>query len=79
MLSPKSMLTNWQELKPSVVFHCPDIEATCRRLEANGVHTTMPPTPMGGGMFAKFTALDGNEFGLTGQQIARSGEALAGI
>jgi predicted enzyme related to lactoylglutathione lyase len=72
VLYPKSMMTNWEELKPSVVFQCADIEETCRRLEAAGVQIPMPPTPMGWGMFAKFADLDGNEFGLTSQQLAPS-------
>jgi predicted enzyme related to lactoylglutathione lyase len=71
------MMTNWQELKPSVVFHCPDVEATCRQLEANGVRITMPPTPMAWGVFAKFADPDGNEFGMTSQKLAIQA-ALAG-
>jgi lactoylglutathione lyase len=70
VLYPKSMMTNWQEMKPSVVFHCSDIEATCRQLETNGVRITMPPTALGWGMFAKFADLDGNEFGMTEQKLA---------
>ena len=70
VLYPKSMMTNWAALKPSVVFHCPDVEATCKELQSRGVRITMPPTPMGWGTFAKFADLDGNEFGLTGQALA---------
>jgi lactoylglutathione lyase len=70
VLYPKAMMTNWAELKPSVVFHCPDVEETCRRLESNGVRITMPPTPLPWGTFAKFLDLDGNEFGLTSQELA---------
>lgn len=69
-LYPKAMMSNWAELKPSVVFHCPDVEATCRQLESIGVRITMQPTPMAWGTFAKFLDLDGNEFGLTSQQLA---------
>ncbi len=70
VLYPKAMMSNWAELKPSVVFHCADVEAACRRLESLGVRITMPPTPMAWGMFAKFVDLDGNEFGLTSQSLA---------
>jgi predicted enzyme related to lactoylglutathione lyase len=70
VLYPKAMTSNWAELKPSVVFHCPDVEETCRRLKSNGVRITMPPTPLPWGTFAKFLDLDGNEFGLTSQGLA---------
>jgi len=70
VLYPRSMMPNWKELKPSVVFHCADVETTCRRLEREGVRITMPPTALPWGMFAKFADLDGNEFGMTSQAIA---------
>jgi lactoylglutathione lyase len=70
ILYPKAMMPNWEELKPSVVFCCPDVAATCRRLESLGVRVTMPPTPMAWGTFAKFLDLDGNELGLTSQELA---------
>src|ERR1700730_7092467 len=70
VLYPRAMMPNWAELKPSVVFHCPDVDATCRRLESLGVRVTMQPTPMAWGTFAKFADLDGNEFGLTSQVVA---------
>lgn len=37
VLYPKAMMPDWAQLKSSVVFHCPDVEKTCRRLEAAGV------------------------------------------
>jgi predicted enzyme related to lactoylglutathione lyase len=70
VLYPRSMMENWAELKPSVVFHCSDVEETCRQLEAAGVSITMPPTPLPWGTFAKFADPDGNEFGLTSQELA---------
>jgi uncharacterized protein YjbI with pentapeptide repeats len=78
VLYPKSMMTNWAELKPSVVFHCLDVESTCKRLEAAGVRVVMPPTALPWGAFAKFADPDGNEFGLTSQQPAGPAKA-AGI
>jgi lactoylglutathione lyase len=77
VLYPKSMMTNWEELKPSVVFQCPDVAETCRRLEAKGVRIPMPPTPLPWGMFAKFADVDGNEFGLTSQALAPEAEELS--
>jgi predicted enzyme related to lactoylglutathione lyase len=70
VLYPRAMMQNWQELKPSVVFHCADVNGTCKKLEAAGVSITMPPTPLPWGMFAKFADPDGNEFGLTSQAPA---------
>jgi predicted enzyme related to lactoylglutathione lyase len=69
-LYPKAMMMpNWEQRKPSVVFHCPDIEETCRRLESLGVHVSMPPKVLPWGIFAMFTDPDGNEFGLTSQAL----------
>lgn len=70
VLYPKSMMTNWAQLKPSVVFQCPDVEDTCLLLKSRGVSITMNPTQMGWGMFAMFVDPDGNEFGLTSQDLA---------
>lgn len=70
VIYPRAMMPTWEQLKPSVVFHCPDVEAACKQLEAAGVRITMPPTPLPWGSFAKFLDLDGNEFGLTSQPIA---------
>src|SRR5580700_2777295 len=47
VLYPKSMMTNWAELKPSIVFQCSNVEGACRELEAKGVRITMPPTSLG--------------------------------
>ena len=70
VLYPRSMMAEWPQLKPSVVFHSADVEAECERLESLGVTITMPATPLPWGTFAKFTDPDGNEFGLTSQEIA---------
>jgi predicted enzyme related to lactoylglutathione lyase len=70
VLYPKEMMPNWAQLKPSVVFHCPDVEETCKRLESSGVRIVMQPKAMAWGTFAVFADLDGNEFGLTSQSLA---------
>jgi predicted enzyme related to lactoylglutathione lyase len=70
VLYPKAMMPNSTELKLSVVFHCPDMEAACRQLESLGVRIGMAPKEMPWGMFATFLDLDGNEFGLTSQKLA---------
>jgi predicted enzyme related to lactoylglutathione lyase len=70
MLMPKAAVPNWSELRSSIVFHCKDVQETCRRLESLGVGITMQPTATAWGFFAKFVDLDGNEFGLTSQDTA---------
>ena len=70
VLYPKAMMPNSAELKLGVVFHCRDVEGTCRRLESLDVRISMPPKQMPWGMFAAFLDIDGNEFGLTSQEIA---------
>jgi predicted enzyme related to lactoylglutathione lyase len=68
VLYPKAMMMpNWEQRKPSVIFYCPNVEETCRRLESLGVHISMPPNTLPCGTFAMFIDPDGNEFGLTSQ------------
>jgi predicted enzyme related to lactoylglutathione lyase len=70
VLYPRSMTPDWALKKPSVVFHCPDVEATCLELAKEGVRITMPPTSLPWGTFAVIADIDGNELGLTSQRIA---------
>jgi predicted enzyme related to lactoylglutathione lyase len=70
VLYPKAMMPNAATLKLGVVFHCPDVQSTCRHLESLGVKIGMPPKQMPWGMFATFLDLGGNEFGLTSQDLA---------
>jgi len=70
VLYPRAMMANWAEHKPSIVFHCPDVEAFCQRLQFADVSITMAPTQLPWGKFAKFADPDGNEFGLTSQELA---------
>jgi lactoylglutathione lyase len=69
VLYPRAMTPDWKQRKLSVVFHCSDVAATSRRLELAGVSITMQPKQMPWGIFAMFTDLDGNEFGLTSQSL----------
>jgi predicted enzyme related to lactoylglutathione lyase len=64
------MMPDWNERKPSIVFHCSDVVAECKRLEALGVRISMPAKQLSWGMFAIFADPDGNEFGMTGQELA---------
>ncbi|HVS39887.1 MAG TPA: pentapeptide repeat-containing protein [Gemmataceae bacterium] len=79
VLYPKNMMPTWREQRALVVFHCPDVEAVCRRLEPLDVRITMPPTALPWGTFAKFADADGNEFGLTSQHIVHEGGKPIGI
>jgi predicted enzyme related to lactoylglutathione lyase len=70
VLYPRSMMPNWAELKPSIVFYAEDVRGLCAGLEAAGVTITMQPTQLPWGLFAKFTDPDWNEFGITTQPLA---------
>jgi predicted enzyme related to lactoylglutathione lyase len=66
VLYPKKLMTNWSELKPSVVFQCSDIDAVYAALKDNGVFFAKELAQMPWGKFASFLDLDGNEFGIRG-------------
>jgi predicted enzyme related to lactoylglutathione lyase len=62
VLYPRGMMTNWAEMKPSIVFHCDDVEGTIRELTGRGVRVIDQPNRMQWGTYAKIADLDGNEF-----------------
>jgi lactoylglutathione lyase len=64
VLYPKSMMQDWAERKPSVVFECADIQLQYEELTSRGVRFTQLPTPMPWGPFAIFVDTEGNWFGL---------------
>lgn len=66
VIYPKNMMANWAELKPSIVFLCDDIDATYRRMKANGVEFEGEPNKMQWGSFVAFKDEDGNSFLLKG-------------
>ena len=66
VIYPKSLMPNWQELKPSIVFECDDIQRTYESLKNKGVEFTEGPTKMAWGTYANFRDTDGNEFLLKG-------------
>ena len=70
VLYPRSMMPDWEEKKPSLVFYCPDVEATVRELEGAGVRIRTAPTELPWGTFAVVLDPDDNELGLTSQRIA---------
>jgi len=69
VLYPKTLMPNWAELKPSVVFRCDDIDATYSALKQKGVKFEKELAEMGWGKFASFLDPDGNEFGLARSRI----------
>jgi lactoylglutathione lyase len=55
VLYPKKLMTNYAELKPSIVFYCNDIAGFCTALKQKGVFvgplmpsTVGPPAPYSG-------------------------------
>ena len=66
VLYPKSLMRNWQELKPSIVFECDDIHTTYESLRDRGVEFLEEPKRMAWGTFARLRDIDGNEFLLKG-------------
>ena len=62
VLYPRSLMADWETRRPSIVFHCADVEQTYRDLAARGVQFQQPPQRMPRGVFAQFADLDGNEF-----------------
>jgi predicted enzyme related to lactoylglutathione lyase len=61
---PKTLMADWHERKPSVVFVMDDVERTCADLAANEVTISQPVVEMAWGKFAAFLDPEGNEFAL---------------
>jgi lactoylglutathione lyase len=66
VLYPKQLMTNWREMKPSVVFQCDDVDMVYAGLKKNGVVFAKELAQMPWGKFASFLDVDGNEFGIRG-------------
>lgn len=66
MIYPKSMMKNFAELKPSVVFVTDDIQTTYANMKSKGVEFEGEPSEMQWGTFATFKDEDGNTFLLKG-------------
>ncbi len=43
VIYPRSMMEDWAERKPSIVFECDDIQGTCEGMRGHGVDFTQPP------------------------------------
>ncbi len=70
VIYPKSMMEDWAERKPSIVFECDDVQKTYEEMRERGVQFTQPPQEMPWGPFAIFVDLEGNWFGLRGRPIS---------
>jgi lactoylglutathione lyase len=66
VLYPKKLMPEWNEMKPSIVFRCNDIDDVYAQLKKNGVTIAKELSQMSWGKFASFLDPDGSEFGLSG-------------
>jgi lactoylglutathione lyase len=66
VIYPKSMMKGWEEMKPSLVFVCDDIDETYRKMKEKGVVFEGEPQKMAWGTFAQFYDEDGHSFVLKG-------------
>ena len=66
VIYPKSMMEDWAERKPSMVFECEDIGQTHREMTGRGVEFLQDPKEMPWGMFAIFLDPQENWYGLQG-------------
>ncbi len=63
-LFPRSMMQDWEQRKPSLVFECANVQQKYEELAAKGVVFTQPPKKLPWGMFAIFEDTEGNWHGL---------------
>lgn len=66
VIYPRSLMTNWAELRPSIVFVCDDVEKTFADMKARGVQFESELQKMKWGTFARFNDEDGNTFLIKG-------------
>ena len=66
VIYPRSMMEDWAERKPSIVFECEDVHRTYEMMRDRGVQFAQQPKEMPWGLFAIFVDLEGNWFGLRG-------------
>jgi lactoylglutathione lyase len=66
VLYPKTMMPNWEELKPSIVFDVDNIQETFEQMKARGVQFMEEPNTQPWGTYCRFADEDGNEFLMKG-------------
>ena len=64
VIYPKSMMEDWAERKPSLVFECEDIAVTHESVAGRGVEFSQEPKEISWGKFAIFLDSEGNWYGL---------------
>ena len=64
VIYPKSMMSDWAQRKPSIVFQYEDIRVTYEEMSARGVGFTEEPKEMPWGPFTIFVDGEGNWYGL---------------
>lgn len=74
VLYPRDLMPDWEQRRPSVVFHCADVNGTIETLRNRGVKIAMEPGDLPWGEFAAIEDPDGNWLGLTDQPIALAPE-----
>jgi lactoylglutathione lyase len=71
VIYPRSMMQDWSERKPSIVFETDDVRKTFEEMHGRGVQFTHEPKELGWRWFAIFLDPDGNGFGLRGRENNR--------
>lgn len=66
VLYPQSLMPDWKQRKPSIIFWTENIRETYNEMLARGVNFRGPPQAMSWGTFATFEDDEGNEFTLKG-------------
>ena len=64
VIYPKSMMDDWAERRPSIVFECANLHETHKAMAGRGVEFTQQPKEMPWGQFAIFLDPEGNWYGL---------------
>jgi predicted enzyme related to lactoylglutathione lyase len=64
VIYPKTMMQDWAERKPSIVFECDNLAQAYDAMLGRGVQFTQPPQAMPWGPFAIFVDPQGNWYGL---------------
>lgn len=64
VLFSKAAMPNHNEMKPSLVFNCDDVDKVYEELKNKGVTFEGQPQNMGFGKFVSFFDESGNQFGL---------------
>lgn len=70
VIYPRSMMADWAERKPSIVFECENLTETYEGMLSRGVNFQQEPQNFPWGRFAIFLDTEGNWFGLREKMTA---------